>query len=278
MTGRVAGKVALVTGAARGQGRSHCVRLAEEGADVIAVDLCGPVETVDLYPAATEDDLAETARLVEALDRRVVSAKVDVRDAVELRRVIDAGAAELGGLDVVCANAGILALAPALEITVAAWRELIDVNVTGVWNTCQAALPHLVAGGRGGSVVITSSTGGLKGLQNAAHYVTAKHGLVGMMRALANEFAPHSIRVNTVHPTTVDTPMIQNEGMRRLFDPANPHPSRESAGAVMQGNNALPVPWVDPADVSNAVLFLASDEARFVTGATLPVDAGYTIR
>ncbi|MEK6438601.1 mycofactocin-coupled SDR family oxidoreductase [Pseudonocardia sp. T1-2H] len=278
MTGRLEGKVALVTGAARGQGRSHSVRLAQEGADIVAIDLCGPVDSIDLYPPATEEDLAETARLVEELDRRVVTAKADVRDAEGLRAAVDAGVAEVGRLDIVCANAGVLGLQPALELSVTAWHELIDVNLTGVWNTCQAALPHLLAGGRGGSIVITSSTGGLKGLMNAAHYVTAKHGLVGMMRALANEFAPHSIRCNTVHPTTVDTLMIQNDGLRRVFDPANPSPTRESIAPIMQNKNALPVPWVEPVDVSNAVLFLASDEARYITGVTLPVDAGYTVK
>ncbi|MGY1813610.1 mycofactocin-coupled SDR family oxidoreductase [Blastococcus sp. SYSU D00820] len=276
--GRVEGKVALITGAARGQGRSHAVRLAEEGADVIAVDVCGPVDDSDLYPPATEQDLAETARLVGALGRRVVTATVDVRDAEGLGAAVAAGVAELGRLDIVCANAGILRLSPSLELSGSGWRDMIDVNLTGVWNTCQAALPHLLAGGRGGSVVLTNSTAGLKGLVNAAHYVTAKHGLVGMMRSLANEFGPHSIRFNTVHPSTVDTPMIQNEGLRRVFDPANPAPTQESTAAIMQSKHTLPVPWVEPVDVSNAVLFLASDEARYVTGAVLPVDAGYTTK
>ncbi|WP_337110658.1 mycofactocin-coupled SDR family oxidoreductase [Prescottella equi] len=278
MSGRVEGKVALVTGAARGQGRSHCVRLAEEGADIIAVDLCGPAETINLYPAPNDEDLSETARLVEGAGRRIVTAKADVRDAAALRDAVGTGVAQLGRLDIVCANAGVLGLGSALELGITEWREVIDINLTGVWNTCQAALPHLLDGGQGGSIVITSSTGGIKGLANAAHYTSAKHGVVGMMRSLANEFGSHSIRVNTVHPTTVDTPMIQNEGIRRLFEPANPSPTRESTAVVMQANNILPIPWVEPSDVSNVVLFLASDEARYITGVALPVDAGYTIR
>ncbi|MCE0767164.1 mycofactocin-coupled SDR family oxidoreductase [Pseudonocardia kujensis] len=278
MSGRVEGKVAFVTGAARNQGRSHALRLAQEGADIIAVDLCEPVKSIEMYPPATEEDLAETARLVEELDRRILTTKADVRDADALQAAVDAGVAELGRLDIVCANAGVFEIQPALELTDAAWREMIDINLTGVWNTCRAALPHLVAGGRGGSIVITSSTAGLKGTPNTVHYTAAKHGVVGIMRTIANEFAPHSIRCNTVHPTGVDTIMIQNEKTWGLFDPDNPHPTRESAAPVFESTNALPVPWVEPIDISNAILFLASDEARYVTGVTLPVDAGYTVK
>ncbi|GAA2847430.1 mycofactocin-coupled SDR family oxidoreductase [Pseudonocardia halophobica] len=278
MTGRVEGKVAFVTGAARNQGRSHALRLAQEGADIIAVDICEPVKSIEMYPPATEEDLAETARLIEELDRRVLTTKADVRDPDALQAAVDAGVAELGRLDIVCANAGVFEIQPALELTDAAWREMIDINLTGVWNTCRAALPHLVDGGRGGSIVITSSTAGLKGTPNTVHYTAAKHGVVGIMRTIANEFAAHSIRCNTVHPTGVDTVMIQNEKTWGLFDPENPNPTRESAAPIFESTNALPVPWVEPIDISNAILFLASDEARYITGVTLPVDAGYTVK
>jgi len=278
VAGRVEGKVAFITGAARSQGRSHALRLAEEGADIIAVDLCGPVESIRMYPPATEEDLAETVRQVEKLDRRIVATKADVRDSAALRAALDDGVAQLGRLDIVLGNAGVFEIQPALELGDDAWREMIDVNLTGVWNTCKVALPHLVSGGRGGAIVLTSSTAGLKGVPNTVHYTAAKHGVVGIMRTLANEFAQHRIRVNSVHPTGVDTVMIQNPKTWGLFDPEEPNPSRESAEPVFRSTNALPVPWVDPVDISNAILFLVSDEARYVTGVTLPVDAGYTVK
>lgn len=278
MSGRVEGKVAFITGAARSQGRSHAVRLAQEGADIIAVDICAPVDSIAMYPPATEADLSETVRQVEALDRRIVAVKADVRDATALKAAVDDGVAQLGRLDIVLANAGVFEIMPALDVTDEAWREMIDINLTGVWNTCKVALPHLLEGGRGGAIVLTSSTAGLKGTANTIHYSTAKHGVVGIMRTLANEFAPASIRVNTVHPTGVDTVMIQNEKTWGLFAPGDPSPSRERAAAIFQSTNALPVPWVEPVDISNAILFLVSDEARYITGVTLPVDAGYTIK
>jgi SDR family mycofactocin-dependent oxidoreductase len=274
MAGRVEGKVAFITGAARSQGRSHALRLAQEGADIIAVDIAGPVPSIKMYPPATEEDLAETVRQVEALDRRIVARKADVRDSGALKAALDEGVAELGRLDIVLANAGVFEIQAALDLTDDAWREMIDINLTGVWNTCKVALPHLIEGGRGGSIVLTSSVAGLKGIPNTVHYTAAKHGVVGIMRTLANEFAPQSIRVNTVHPTSVDTVMIQNEKTYGLFDPDNPNPTQESATPVFQSINALPVPWVDSVDISNAILFLASDEARYITGVTLPVDAG----
>ena len=277
MPGRVQGKVAFITGAARSQGRSHAVRLAQEGADIIAVDVPGAVPSLSAYPVATAEDLAETVRQVEALDRRVVAHEADVRDAAALKAALDDGVAQLGGLDIVVANAGIYQVSPALALDDAAWQEMIAINLTGVWNTVKAALPHLIDGG-GGSVVLTSSVLGLKGGANGVHYSTAKHGVVGIMRSVALEFAPHRIRVNSIHPTLVNTIMIQNDEVYALFDPANPHPSRESAAPVFQTINALPVPWVEPADISNAVLFLASDEARYITGVTLPVDAGAMLK
>ncbi|TFB77669.1 NAD(P)-dependent oxidoreductase [Cryobacterium flavum] len=278
MMGRVEGKVAFITGAARSQGRSHALRLAQEGADIIAVDIVGPVESVHAYPMATAEDLAETVRQVEALDRRIIATQADVRDSAALKAVMDDGVAQLGRLDIVSANAGIFQMSPALELDDAAWQETIDINLTGVWNTCKAALPHLIKGGRGGSIILTSSTAGLKGLANTVHYTAAKHGVVGIMRTLANEFAQYSIRVNSVHPTTVNTIMIQNEDVWGLFDPANANPTQDSAVEAFKSINALPVPWVEPVDISNAVLFLASDEARFITGVTLPVDAGNLVK
>jgi SDR family mycofactocin-dependent oxidoreductase len=277
VAGRVEGKVAFITGAARSQGRSHALRLAQEGADVIAVDICAPVESIQMYPPATEEDLAETVRQVEALDRRIIATKADVRDPAALRAAVDDGVAQLGRLDIVLANAGVFELAPALELTDGAWQEMIDINLTGVWNTCRVALPHLIDSG-GGSIVITSSTAGLKGTPNTIHYTAAKHGVIGIMRTLANEFGGQSVRVNTVHPTGVDTVMIQNEKTWGLFTPDDPNPSREKFTELFETLHPLPVPYVDPVDISNAILFLVSDEARYVTGATLPVDAGYTIR
>lgn len=271
--GRVSGKVAFITGAARGQGRSHAVRLAEEGADIIAVDICRQVPTAG-YPMATPEDLAETVRQVKALDRRIVAAEADVRDHAALRRVLDAGVAELGRLDIVAANAGIAGcFGPAEELSEAAWADMLDINLTGVWHTAKAAIPHLKASG-GGSLILTSSGAGLRGYPNLAHYTAAKHGVVGLMRTLALELAPAGIRVNSIHPNMVDTPMIMNEETYRLFRPDLEHPAREDLAAAGLALNALPIPWVEPIDISNAVLFLASDEARYVTGVALPVDAG----
>jgi SDR family mycofactocin-dependent oxidoreductase len=277
MPGRVQGKVAFITGAARGQGRSHAIRLAEEGADIIAVDIAGPVPSVSAYPLATEEDLAETVSQVEALDRRIVARKADVRDVASLRSALEDGVAQLGRLDIVVANAGIYQTASTLELDDTAWQETIGINLTGVWNTVKAALPHLIAAG-GGSVILTSSVLGLRGAANSIHYSAAKHGVVGIMRSVAAEFGGHRIRVNSIHPTLVNTVMIQNEQVWRMFDPENPRPSRESAAPVFQTVNTLPVPWVEPVDISNAVLFLASDESRYITGVTLPVDAGALLK
>jgi (+)-trans-carveol dehydrogenase len=270
--GRVDGKVAFVTGAARGQGRSHAIRLAEEGADIIAIDLCAQVESVP-YPMATPDDLKETVDAVEALDRRMLAREADVRDYDALKAALDAGVAEFGRLDIVCANAGIASYAPAAELSEQAWRDMIDINLTGVWNTCKAALGHI---SDGGSLVLTSSAAGLTGMPNVAHYAAAKHGVVGLMRTLALELAPRMIRVNSVHPTTVDTPMVRNESLFSLFRPDLERPTVEDFVERATAMNMLPLPWVEPRDVSDAVLFLACDESRYITGVTLPIDAGAT--
>ena len=269
MAGRVAGKVAFITGAARGQGRSHAIRLAEEGADIIAVDICRDYGTVP-YAMATEADLAETVKAVEALDRRIVATQADVRDAAALKAAVDDGVAQLGRLDIVSANAGICTVQSWDEVTPEVWQDTLDTNLTGVWNTMVVSVPHLIAAG-GGSIICTSSTAGIKGLPYLAPYVAAKHGVVGIARTMANELAIHKIRVNTVHPTGVDTPM--GNGLGGLEPLINRDPN---LGPIYM--NTLPVETVDPRDISNAVLFLASDEARYVTGLEFTVDAGNTIR
>lgn len=249
------------------------MRLAEEGADIIAADLCEDVGTVP-YAGASQEDLGETVNQVEALDRRIVGRKADVRDFEALKRAIDDGVTELGRLDIVSANAGILSFGSLAEMPEETWRTMIDTNLTGVWHTVKAAIPHLISGGRGGSVVLTSSVAGLKGMQNIGHYVSAKHGVVGLMRALALELGEYGIRVNTLNPTNVDTLMIRNEGMYRLFRPDLEAPGREEFEEGSRAMHVLPTPWVQPMDISSALVFLASDEARYITGVTLPVDAG----
>ena len=274
MAGRIDGKVVFITGAARGQGRAHAIRLAEEGADIIAVDICAPINGVP-YDMATPADLEETRGAVEALGRRIVIARADVRDLDALTSIVGDAVAELGRLDIVSANAGICGpFAGADELEGRSWQTTVDINLTGAYNAARAAIPHIKAGGRGGSIVLTSSTAGLKPYLNAANYVAAKHGVTGLMKALALELAPHSIRVNSLHPTQVDTPMVQNSAMYSLFCPDIANPTKADFEAVSRSMNAMPVPWVDAIDVSNALLFLASDEARFITGAAIPVDAG----
>jgi SDR family mycofactocin-dependent oxidoreductase len=269
MAGRVAGKVAFITGAGHGQGRSHAIRLAEEGADIIAVDICKNYETVP-YAMSTEAELAETAKLVEALDRRIIARQADVRDAAALRRVVDEGVAELGKLDIVVANAGICTVQSWDEVTPAVWQDTLDTNLTGVWNTMVAGAPHLIANG-GGSIIATSSTAGIKGLPFLAPYVAAKHGVVGIARSLGSELARHNIRVNTVHPTGVNTPMGAGLGGLDALLQKDPN-----LGPIFM--NTLPVESVEPRDISNAVLFLASDESQYVTGLEFTVDAGNTTR
>lgn len=277
MTGRLAGKVALITGAARGIGRAQAVRFAQEGADIVALDICGPVDTV-LVPPATADDLAETARLVRAAGGHVSTEVVDVRDAEGMRGAADRGAAHFGGLDIVCATAGITSRGMATELPERVWQTMLDVNLSGVWRTCKVTAPHLIARGSG-AIVLVSSIAGLRGLVGVSHYTAAKHGVVGLMRSLANDMAPHGIRVNSVHPTNVDTPMIQNDVVSSAFRPdLDRPPTREEFAAAATSMNMLDIPWVEPVDVANASLFLASDEARYVTAVTLPVDAGSTQR
>ena len=274
--GRLSGKVAFITGAARGIGRAQAVRFAEEGADVIGVDLCGPVDTVLIDPA-TREDLDETAAAVRAAGGRFSAHVADVRDGEALRAAVAAGVDALGGLDVVCATAGITSRGKVDELSEDAWKTMLDVNLTGVWQTTKAAIPHLIDRGAG-SIVLVSSIAGLRGLYGVSHYVAAKHGVVGLMRSLAQEMAPYGIRVNTVHPTNVNTPMIQNDVVRGGFRPDLETVSLEEFAASAKTMNMLDIPWVEPVDIANASLFLASDEARYITAVTLPVDAGSTQR
>jgi SDR family mycofactocin-dependent oxidoreductase len=267
--GKLDGKVAVITGGARGQGRAHAVTLARHGANVVVCDLAAPLEFIG-YPHATQADLDETVRLVEDLDRRCIAIKADVRDSGAMKGVAETAMGEFGRLDILCANAGICDFESAWEMSDAQWQQTIDINLTGVWKSCRAVIPHMIAGGRGGAIVITSSVAGLKGLQGLAHYVSAKHGIVGLMRVLAIELAQHAIRVNTVHPTGVITPMGQNENIMDIM--------QRFPQLATGSTNLLPVPAVDPEDISNAIAWLVSDEARYVTGVTLPIDAGATQR
>jgi SDR family mycofactocin-dependent oxidoreductase len=273
----VDGKVAFITGAARGQGRSHAVRLAEEGADIIAVDMCHDLPTVN-YPLASPDDLKETVRLVEEHDRRVVAVEADVREPAQLRDAVAAGVAELGRLDVVVAQAGIVTLMgePALQ----AWADVVDTNLTGTLNAIHAALPHLDAGA---SVIATGSVAAFMPNEQVAApgadpggsgYSFAKRALSDYIHELARALAPRLIRANAVHPTNVDTRMLQNESIYRVFRPDLENPTREDAERAFPSQQAMPLPYIEPVDISHAVVYLASDESRYVTGMQLRVDAG----
>jgi (+)-trans-carveol dehydrogenase len=277
--GLVEGKVALVTGAGRGQGRSHALKLASEGADVVAVDIGGgQVETIP-YELASEADLDSTVKEIGGMGRRAVKAVADVRSLSDLQAAVEAGLSELGKIDIVCANAGIGSWGVAWEMTEQQWKDMIDINLTGVFNTTRAALPSMVERGEGGSVVLTSSTAGLRAYANTAHYTAAKHGVIGLMRVLAQEAGPHRIRVNAVCPTTVRTPLVINDATFELFAPHLENPSEDDVREPFEGLNILPgVAWIEPEDVSDAVLFLCSDAAKFVTGVALPIDAGNIVK
>jgi (+)-trans-carveol dehydrogenase len=278
MTGRVEGKVAFITGAARGQGRAHAVRLAQEGADIIAVDICAQIDSVQI-PLSTPEDLAETADLVKNAGGRIHTTEVDVRDYDALKKAVDAGVEEFGKLDIIIANAGIGNGGQTLDKTDEPdWDDMIAVNLSGVWKTVKAGVPHILAGGNGGSIILTSSVGGLKAYPHTGHYVAAKHGVVGLMRTFAVELGAQNIRVNSVHPTNVNTPLFMNEPTMKLFRPDLENPGPEDMKVIGQLMHTLPIGWVEPEDIANAVLFLASDEARFITGITLPVDGGSCLK
>ena len=267
------GRVAFITGAARGQGRAHAVRLARDGASIVAVDICKDVDAID-YPQATPADLEETVELVEAEGGRIVAHQADVRDFAGLQAAFDDGVARLGGrCDIVIANAGVVRFGDD-EDFLATWNDIIDINLTGVFHTCRVAIPMLVTGGRGGSIVITSSTAGLKGTgtpkAGGQAYTAAKRGLVGLMQVLANDLAKHMIRVNTIHPTGVVSGMTMNEAMAAMVAAADP--------GLTSMQNALPIDILQPEDIANAVAWLVSDQASFVTGVALPLDAGFAVR
>ncbi|MBI3216625.1 MAG: mycofactocin-coupled SDR family oxidoreductase [Mycobacterium sp.] len=265
----LSGKVAFITGAARGQGRAHAVKLASEGADIIAIDLCAQIDSVP-YPLATPDDLAATVKLVEDTGARIIATEADVRDRDAVKAAVRAGTEELGNrLDIVIANAGIAPMAGA-----DAWQDVIDVNLTGVYNTVDVAMKPMIKFGNGGSIVLTSSVAGLVGigspLAGSVGYAAAKHGIVGLMRVYANFLAQFNIRVNSVHPAGVNTPMIDNDFTRSWLDGL----AQETQGGPDMGN-ALPVQTLEPEDIANAAFYLVSDTGRYVTGVALPVDAGY---
>jgi SDR family mycofactocin-dependent oxidoreductase len=274
--GLVDGKVAFISGIARGQGRSHALRLAEEGADIIGFDVCHDDPAVE-YPLASADDLEETIALVEKLDRRIHAVQADARDAAAVKKVIDDGVAQLGRVDIVLANAGIMAITGQQRLKQEAWHVGIDVMLTGVFNTVFPAIPHLRAGGRGGSIIITSSTAGLVGGMSDGNpgvlgYIAAKHGVVGLMRAWTLMLAPERIRVNTIHPTGVASPMVVNEAFGRFV--------QEFPEIADNLQNPLPVPngMLLPEDVTNTIMHLVSDAGQYVTGQTVVVDAGFTAR
>jgi SDR family mycofactocin-dependent oxidoreductase len=278
---RLEDKVALITGGARGQGRAHAIRLAEEGANIITVDACGGTDAHPwmTYPMATEDDLAETARRVEALGRGIVARVGDVRDIGSLSAAVDEGIAKFGHIDIVSANAGISPFGPeAWRNDDKQWDDVYAVNLLGVRNTCKAVVPAMIESGRGGAITITSSGAGLKGAYGLADYCSTKWGVIGFARSLANEVAPYDIRVNVIAPGTVNTDMVQNDGLRKLFRPDLEAPTREDVAPVFEQMSMLRIPWVEPVDISNALLFLSSDEARYITGVVLPVDAGISAK
>jgi SDR family mycofactocin-dependent oxidoreductase len=272
--GNLDGKVAFITGVARGQGRSHAVTLASEGAAIIGVDICADIPS-NGYPMATRDELDETVALVEAAGGKMIAAKADVRDFHALKAALDAGVEQFGRLDIALANAGIATMAfreLTIEEDLEMWTDVLDVNLVGSFHTAKAAIPHLIEGGRGGSIVFTSSTAGLRGfggLQGGGlGYAASKHGIVGLMRTLSNALAPHNIRVNTVHPTAVNTMMAVNPAMTAFLE------NYPDGGVHLQ--NPMPVSLLEPQDISATISYLVSDAARYVTGVTLPVDAGFT--
>lgn len=272
--GTLEGKVAFVTGAARGQGRSHAVRLAQEGADVVAVDISEQIDTV-FFPLATDGDLEMTAKLVEAEGGRVIARKADTRSQEQIDAVVAEVLADFGRIDIVAANAGIATyFRKTWEITEQEWRDVVDVNLTGAFHTVKAVVPSMIEAGRGGSIVLTSSLAGLKGYSNIAGYVASKHGVNGLMRVLANELGPYNIRVNSVCPGLIHTDMMMNQPTYDLFRPELDSPTKEDASEVFRSMQVLPTDWLEPRDVSEVVAWLASDAARYITGVAMPVDGG----
>jgi (+)-trans-carveol dehydrogenase len=272
VAGTLEGKVALITGAARGQGRSHAAVLASAGADIVAVDLCAPVGSV-AYPLSTPDDLACTAKLVTDAGRRAETFIGDVRSSADMRAATDLALGTFGKIDIVVANAGIWTPGSVWEMDDQTWADMIDINLTGVFNTVRFAIPQMIER-KSGSLVLISSTCGVKALGFMPHYNAAKHGVMGLTRSLALDLGPYFVRANAILPSTVNTPMIHNDPSYRLYRPDLENPTREEAMAGFYDHNAMPMPYVEPEDVSAAVLFLASDASRYITGIGLPVDLG----
>ncbi|WP_214370698.1 mycofactocin-coupled SDR family oxidoreductase [Pseudonocardia sp. H11422] len=269
--GKLDGKVAVITGGGRGQGRAHAVRLAQEGADIVVCDITEQVASVP-FATGRAGDLEQTVAEVEKLDRRCVAIEADVRSTADMQRLADTAMSEFGRIDFLLANAGILSLSDTTwDLTDEQWDDMIDINLTGVFKACRAVVPHIRAGGNGGSIVITSSIAGLKGVAGCTHYTAAKHGIVGLMRTLARELAPERIRVNTLHPTGVDSPMSNNDFFPGWLD------ENKELGDAMRGN-LMPVDAMPMGDVSDVVAFLCSDESKWITGVTLPVDAGFLLK
>lgn len=270
--GRVDGKVAFITGGARGQGRSHAVALAREGAQIVLTDICEPIPEVLPYATSTQDDLDQTVRLVEDLGQRCLGIKADARSSEQMQAAVDRAIEEFGHIDVLCVNHGVFSAAPWDAITDEAWDTVIEVDLSAVWRSTRPVIPHMVAQ-RSGSIIFTSSTAGLKSVPGLAPYVAAKHGVIGLARVLAAELALHSIRVNSICPANVATPMLLSQPIFDLFA-AKEGATQEEAAWPALNQNLLPVPWIETEDVSNAVLFLASEESRFITGHALPIDSG----
>jgi (+)-trans-carveol dehydrogenase len=274
MMGRLTNKVALISGVARGQGRSHAQRLAAEGVSIIGFDGLCTYDTVP-YKQATQEDLDETVRLIEAAGGRIYAGRADVRDRAEIERIISAGVAEIGPIDIVVANAGIgITSRPFWEVSQAEWDDVVGVCLTGVWHTVSAAVPSMIEAGKGGSVIMTSSAAAIKAAPQLSPYIAAKTGVIGMMRSMANDLAPYRIRINCVAPTAVPTDFVLNDRLYQIFSPDSPEPNLEDAKKVMRSMHPLGEPWIETQDISAAVAYLASDEARYITGIVLPVDLG----
>jgi SDR family mycofactocin-dependent oxidoreductase len=275
--GQLDGKVAFITGVARGQGRSHAEALAHEGANIIGLDMCAKPSTT-AYDGATEEDLQETVRLVKAVGGDIIAEVADTRDYEQVKAVFDRGIERFGRVDIVIPNAGICSGAKTWEISPEDWREMIDINLNGVFHTVKAAVPTLISQGDGGSVVFIGSTEALKGAENISSYAASKHGVTGLMTSLARELGQYNIRVNSVNPTCVDTHMINNDFVYGLFRPDLDKPTREDVVGTFSGTHILPVPWIESGDVSNAILYLVTEPGRFVTATTLVIDAGFLVK
>jgi SDR family mycofactocin-dependent oxidoreductase len=275
--GSLDGKVVFITGVARGQGRSHAVTLASEGASIIGLDLCAKPSTT-AYDGATEEDLQETVRQVKEVGGDILAEVADTRDYAQVQAVFDHGLQQFGRVDIVIPNAGICSGAKTWEISPQDWREMIDINLNGVFHTVKAAVPTLIQQNQGGSIVFIGSTEALKGAENISSYAASKHGVTGLMTSLARELGQYGIRVNSVNPTCVDTHMINNDFVYGLFRPDLDKPTREDVIGTFTGTHLLPVPWIEPRDVSNAILYLVTDPGRYITATTLVIDAGFIVK